>query len=57
MARKPDGSIQLCVDCRELHECTVKDVFPLHGIDELLDELRKAKCMTHLDMHSAYTQV
>ena len=42
--------------CR-LNECTVKYSFPLPRIDDLLDTFRNAKCMTHLDLRSAYNQV
>jgi len=57
MVRKPDGFIQVCVDYRALNQYTVKDSFPLPRIDELLDKLRNAKCMTNLDLRSAYNQV
>ena len=57
MVRKPYGYIRVCVDYRALNECTVKDSFPLLRIDDLLDKLRNAKCMTHLDLRSAYNQV
>ncbi len=35
----------------------MKDSFPLPRIDDLLDKLRSAKCMTHLDLRSSYNQV
>ena len=57
MVRKVDGSIRVCVDYRALNECTVKESFPLPHIDDLLDKLRNAKCMPHLDLRSAYNQV
>jgi hypothetical protein len=57
MVRKPDNSILVCVDYRALNECVVKDSFPLPRIDDLLDKLRSAKCMTHLDLCSTYNQV
>ncbi len=57
MVRKLDGSLRVCVDYRALNECILKDSFPLPRIDDLLDELRSAKCMTHLDLRSAYNQV
>jgi hypothetical protein len=57
MVRKADGSIRVCVDYRALNECTVKYSFPLPHIDDLLDKLRNAKCMTHLDLRFAYNQV
>ena len=57
MVRKPDGSIRVCVDYKALNECIVKDIFPLPRIDDLLNKLRSAKCMTHLDLRSTYNQV
>jgi hypothetical protein len=57
MVRKLDGSIRVCVDYKALNECTVKEPFPLPRIDDLLDKLRIAKCMTHLDLCSTYNQV
>jgi len=57
MVRKPDGSTRVCVDYIALNECNVKDSFPLPRIDDLLDKLRSAKCMTHLDLRSTYNQV
>jgi len=35
----------------------VKDSFPLPRIDDLINKLRNAKCMTHLDLRIAYNQV
>ncbi len=35
----------------------MKDSFPLPRIDDLLDKLRSAKCMAHLDLRSTYNQV
>ena len=57
MVQKTDGSIRVCVDYKALNECTVKDTFPLPRIDDLLDKLRNAKCMPHLDLRFAYNQV
>ena len=51
--RKPDGAIRICVDYIVLNECNVKDSFPLPRIDDLLDKLGSAKCMTRLDLRSA----
>ena len=57
LVRKPDGSMRMCVDYRGLNEFTVKDAYPLPRIDELLEELRTAKCITHLDLQQGYNQV
>jgi hypothetical protein len=57
MVRKPHGSIQVCFDYIALNECTAKDSFPLPRINDLLDKLRNAECMTHLDFRLVYNQV
>jgi hypothetical protein len=57
MVRKSNGSIRVCIDCRTINERTVKDSFPLPRIDNLIDKLREANCITHLDLRSAYNQV
>jgi hypothetical protein len=54
MVRKSDGSIRVCIDYRAINERTVKDSFPLPRIDDLIDQLRDATCITHLDLRSAY---
>ena len=57
MVRKPDGSVRVCIDYRAINERTVRDSFPLPRIDDLIDKLRDARCITHLDLRSAYNQV
>ena len=42
--------MRLCVDYRGVNEFTVKDAYTLPRIDELLEQLRNAKCITHLDL-------
>jgi hypothetical protein len=55
--RKSDGSIRVCIDYRAINERTVKDSFPLPRIDDLIDQLKDATCITHLDLRSTYNQV
>ena len=57
MVRKSDGLIRVCIDYCAINERTVKDLFPLPRIDVLIDKLREAECITHLDLRSAYKQV
>ena len=57
MVRKSDGWIRVCIDYRAINERTVKDPFPLPRIDDLIDQLRDATCITHLDLGSAFDQV
>ncbi|PRP73023.1 retrotransposon nucleocapsid protein, partial [Planoprotostelium fungivorum] len=53
-ARKKDGSLRLCVDYRKLNDITVKNVYPLPLIPQLLDRLGSAKIFTKLDLKDAY---
>ena len=57
MVRKSDGSTRVCIDYRAIIERTVKDSFPLPRMDDLIDKLREANRITHLDLRSAYNQV
>ena len=57
MVRKPNGSVRVCIDYRAINERTFRDSFPLPRIDDLIYKLREARCITHLDLRSAYNQV
>ena len=52
--KRPDGSLQLCVDYRGLNILTIKNRYPLPLIGESLDRLGRAKRFTQLDLTSAY---
>ncbi|GAX78391.1 hypothetical protein CEUSTIGMA_g5833.t1 [Chlamydomonas eustigma] len=55
-ARKPDGSLCLCIDYRSLNAQTIKDRGPLPLTSELFDHLHGAKYSTSLDLWSGYHQ-
>jgi hypothetical protein len=57
MVRKSDGSFRVFIDYRAFNERTLKDSFPLPRIDDFIDKLREANCITNLDLRSAYNQV
>ena len=57
LVRKKDGTLRICVDYRQLNSVTKLDIFPLPRIDDLLDQLGKAKYFTTLDLAAGYWQI
>ena len=57
MVCKLDGSFRVCIDYRDINDRKATNSFPLPRIDDLIDKLREAYCITHLDLRSTYNQV
>ena len=57
LVRKKDSTLRFCFDYRHLNSITKADTFPLPRIDDLLDQLGKAKSFTTLDLAAGYWQV
>lgn len=57
LAPKADGSVRFCVNYQRLNDVTVKDVYPLPRISDMLEALAGAKFFCSLDAASGYWQI
>ena len=48
--KKKDGTLQLCVDYRQLNKMTVKNKYPLPRIDDLFDQLKSESVFSKIDL-------
>jgi hypothetical protein len=55
--KKKDGSMRMCINYRNLNAVTVKNMYPLPRIDDLLDQLKNAKFFSKIDLRSGYHQM
>jgi hypothetical protein len=54
MVLKKEVTWHMCLDFQSLNKLTIKEKFPIHVIDDLLDELHGEKFYTNLDLHLGY---
>ena len=57
LVRNKDGSWRMCFNYRALNKITLKNLYPLPFIDDLLDQLKEIVYFSKLDLHSGYHQV
>lgn len=55
--KKADGSHKFCIDYRKLNELTIKNKYPLPRIEDMLDQLSKAKVFCQLDLATDFHQL
>ena len=55
--KKKYGTLQLCVDYRQLNKMTVKNKYPLPRIDDLFYQLKGAGVFSKIDLRSGYHQL
>jgi hypothetical protein len=54
---KKDKSQRLCIDYQALNEVTIKNKYPLSRIDDLFNQLGRAKYFSKIDLRSRYYQL
>ncbi len=55
--KKKDSMTRFCVDYRPLNTITLKDAYPLPYINDMINQLGKAKYFSTLDMALGYHQL
>ena len=55
--KRKDGSLQLCIDYRQLNRVTIRNQYPLPRIDELFDQLQGSRVYSEIDLRSGYHQL
>ena len=57
LVTKTDGSVRWCVDWRRLNNITVKDSYPMPGVDECIEALEGCSWFSSLDLQHGYWQI
>ena len=55
--KKKDGTLRLCVDCRQLNKMIVKKKYLLPRIDDLFDQLKGSGIFSKFDLRFRYHQL
>ncbi|XP_037898385.1 uncharacterized protein LOC119643109, partial [Glossina fuscipes] len=54
---KRNGEWRLCMDYRVLNSRSIPDAYPLPRIEQILDKLRQARCISTIDLKNGYWQI
>ena len=51
---KKDGSLRICVDYKGLNTRTIRDMYPIPRVDDILDRLTRATVFSKIDLAQGY---
>ena len=54
---KPNGSVRICVDYRQLNKSILRERFIMPSVDEILMKVENAKYFSKIDCRSGYYQI
>lgn len=55
--KKNDGTMQMCMDYRQLNKLTIKNKYPLPQIDDMFDQVKGATLFSKIDLKSGYHHI
>ena len=55
--KKKDGTLQMCIDYRQINKVTVKNKYLLPRIEDIFDQLKGASVFSKIDLRSGYYQL
>ncbi len=57
VVEKPDGSLRLCIDPRDLNKAILREHYPMKSVEEVAAQLANAKVFSVLDAGQAFYQI
>ena len=55
--KKKDGTLQMCINYRQINKVTVKNKYLLPRIEDIFDQLKGASVLSKIDLRSGYYQL
>ena len=57
LVKKNDVTLRMCIDYISINKNTIKNMYPIPRIDELMDELHGFELFSKIDLHYGYHQI